>query len=387
MYRYGLITAACLLATASAEPITIRNPTRAGVTSIAAERIPVGVAGDYKACVALAPSGELLLVAFHQYQLPAKKYYEDMLLFRSKDGGRTWSRPQTIGLLGREPYLTILKDGTIFITVHLLANDARNKEGYTYSFIHRSGDNGMTWTTTPVGPEGFAAPAETQVTRNVLELADGTLVFGVSDNKNVSYLWRSRDRGRTWEKSARAQALAFESKYHFFGEAQLFQHKTGKLLSLARVDSHEFPIEGQKLGAWMQGFNDNQDHLLLYESTDRGQTFRRLKHFSEYGEIYPSIIRLQDGRLLMTFTVRSMKPPLGVHAVLGRETAGGIEFDFERDRFVIDAKTPKDKPSGGGFGRTVQLAEGTLVTSLSWRGADGETRLEVVRWKLPSEIN
>lgn len=85
----------------------------------------------------------------------------------------------------------------------------------------------------------------------------------------------------------------------------------------------------------------------------------------------------------MTFTVRSMKPPLGVHAVLGRETAAGIEFDFDKDRFVIDAKTPASKPSGGGFGRTVQLKDGTLVTSLSWRGSDGETRLEVVRWKLP----
>jgi hypothetical protein len=383
--RLCCLITACLMTAkfVNAEPITIRNSTRAGVDSIEAERIPVGVIGDYKACVAMAPSGELLLVAFHQYQLPLKKYYEDMLLFRSNDGGKTWSKPQTLGLLGREPYLTILKDGTIFVTVHLLANDARNKDGYTYSFIHRSGDNGKTWTTTPVGPEGFAAPAETQVTRNVLELADGTLAFGVSDNKNVSYLWRSRDRGRTWEKSARALALDFESKYHFFGEAQLFQHKTGRLISLVRVDSHEFPIPGQKLGAWMEGFNDNQDHLLLYESTDQGKTFRRLKHFTEYGEIYPSIIRLRDGRLLMTFTVRSMKPPLGVHAVLGRETAGGIEFDFERDRFVIDAKTPNDKPSGGGFGRTVQVSDGTLVTSLSWRGADGETRLEVVRWKLP----
>ena len=94
----------------------------------------------------------------------------------------------------------------------------------------------------------------------------------------------------------------------------------------------------------MEGFNDNQDHLLLYESADRGKTLRLLRHFTDYGEIYPSIIRLKDGRLLMTFTVRSMNPPLGVHAVLGRETAAGIEFNFEHDRFVIYAKTPKDKP-------------------------------------------
>jgi len=366
-----------------AEPITIRNSSRPGIASIDAERIPVGVIGDYKACIAQSPSGELLLVAFHQYQLPKKKYYEDMLLFRSQDGGKTWSKPETLGLLGREPYLTILGDGTIFITVHLLANDVRNKDGYTYSFVHRSGDGGRTWTTTRIGPEGFATPAETQITRNVLELADGSLVLGASDNRGTDYLWRSRDRGRTWNKAGKAKALDFESKYHFFGEAQLYRHKSGKLLGLIRVDSKEFPIPNKQLGSWMKGFNDNQDHLLLYESSDQGKTFRRLSHFTDYGEIYPSVIRLHDGRLLMTFTVRSMKPPLGVHAVLGRETAAGIEFDFDQDRFVIDAKTPSDKPSGGGFGRTVQLKDGTLVTSLSWRGSDGETRLEVVRWKLP----
>jgi len=323
------------------------------------------------------------MVAFHQYGLPEKKYYEDMLLFRSNDGGKSWSRPQTLGLLGREPYLTILNDGAIFITVHLLANDVRNKEGYTYSFVHRSSDGGTTWSTTPIGPEGFATPAETQITRNVVEMDDGSLLLGASDNRNNNYLWRSRDRGRTWDKSQRVKPLEFKSKYHYFGEAQLFRHKTGRLLNLVRVDSKEFPIAGQQLGAWMEGFNDNQDHLLLYDSGDQGKTFQLVKHVTEYGEIYPSVIRLKDGRLLMTFTVRSMKPPLGVHSVLGSETASGFTFDFQHDRFIIDAKTPKDKPSGGGFGRTVQLADGMLVTSLSWRGEDDNTHVEVVRWKLP----
>jgi hypothetical protein len=33
---------------------------------------------------------------------------------------------------------------------------------------------------------------------------------------------------------------------------------------------------------------------------------------------------------------------------------------------------------------TVQLEDGTLVTSYSYRGADDRTHLEVVRWKLPA---
>jgi hypothetical protein len=33
----------------------------------------------------------------------------------------------------------------------------------------------------------------------------------------------------------------------------------------------------------------------------------------------------------------------------------------------------------------VQLKDGTLVTSYSYRGRDDKTRLEVVRWKLPDK--
>src|SRR5207245_2359614 len=42
-----------------------------------------------------------------------------------RDGGKTWSEPKELDLLGREPYLTVLKDGTVFITGHLLANPVR----------------------------------------------------------------------------------------------------------------------------------------------------------------------------------------------------------------------------------------------------------------------
>ena len=100
-------------------------------------------------------------------------------------------------------------------------------------------------------------------------------------------------------------------------------------------------------------------------------------------ELNPAILKLADGRLLLTFTVRALRPPLGVQAVLGRERQGGFEFDFDHDRLVLDARTPLNQPSGGGFGNTAQMKDGTLVTSYSYRGADDQTHVEVVRWKLP----
>jgi hypothetical protein len=72
-----------------------------------------------------------------------------------------------------------------------------------------------------------------------------------------------------------------------------------------------------------------------------------------------------------------------VRAVLGVETDDGFEFDFVHDRIMLDTRTPVGKFQGGGFGPTVQLGDGTLVTSYSYRGTDDKTHLEVVRWHLP----
>ena len=76
-----------------------------------------------------------------------------------------------------------------------------------------------------------------------------------------------------------------------------------------------------------------------------------------------SLLRLQDKRLLLTFTVRDLKPPLGVRALVGAETDDGFEFDFAHDRLMLDVRTPIGKYQGGGFGPSVQLDDGTLVTS------------------------
>ena len=91
-----------------------------------------------------------------------------------------------------------------------------------------------------------------------------------------------------------------------------------------------------------------------------------------------SLLRLQDKRLLLTFTVRDLRPPLGVRALIGTETDDGFEFDFADDRIVLDSKTPVGTPQGGGFGPTAQLDDGMLVTSYSYRGEDGRSHLEVV---------
>lgn len=362
--------------------VAIVNSLRLPAEPISVQRVPLGEPDDYKPCIARLPSGELLLTAFHQHKRDGGKVMEQMLLFRSRDGGRTWSKAEELNLLGREPYLTVLKDGTIFITVHLLEQDVRNEWGYTCGFLHRSTDGGKSWETIRIESEGIKPKASNHTTRNVLQLVDGTLLLGVDyDGGGGPYfVWRSRDNGRSWDKTGVCQPKDFQSKYGFFGgETWLWPARSGKVWALVRVDSNELPIRDQPITAK----SDQADHFILFSSNDEGRTFDRIRDFGAYGEMHMSLLRLQDERLLLTFTVRDLQPPLGVRALVGVETNDGFEFDFSRDRIMLDTRTPIGKYQGGGFGPTVQLDDGTLVTSYSYRGEDEKTHLEVVRWRLP----
>lgn len=373
---------AVALAQDQATSIPLHNPRRLSGVPISCERIALGEPDDYKPCVARLPSGELLLTAFHQHKRERDKVLEQTLLFRSRDGGKIWSGPEQLDLPGREPYLTVLPNGTIFITGHLLKQDVRNDWGYTCGFLHRSTDGGKSWESLRVESEGIKPHASNHTTRNVLRLADGTLLLGVDyDGGGGPYfMWRSKDNGKTWDKTQRCEPRDFQSVYGFFGgETWLWQAKSGKIWALVRVDSNELPIKDRPIKAG----NDQADHFILFSSTDEGKTFDRICDFGDYGEMYMSLLRLRDKRLLLTFTVRDLRPPLGVRALFGTETDDGFEFDFAQDRIMLDTRTPVGKYQGGGFGPTVQLDDGTLVTSYSYRDEDDRTHLEVVRWNAP----
>lgn len=382
--RLGLLLIGLASAAVGAEPepITVTKPKRLPEAPIACERIALGEADDYKPCVAMLPDGELILTAFHQHRKDNGKVLEQTLLFRSKDGGKTWSVPEKLDLLGREPYLTVLPDGTIFITGHLLANDVRNTFGYTHGWLHRSTDRGRTWQSIRIESEGIKPKASNHSSRNVLQRRDGTLLLGVDyDGGDGPFLmWRSADNGKTWDKTGKCVPTDFKSQYGFFGgETWLWPAKSGKIWAFVRVDSNELPIKNRPIKAG----NDQADHFILFSSEDGGKTFDRIRDFGDYGEMYMSLLRLQDKRLLLTFTVRDLHPPLGLRAILGEETKDGLAFDFAWDRLMLETRTPVGTAQGGGFGPTVQLRDGTLVTSYSWRGKDDKTHLEVVRWRLP----
>ena len=153
------------------------------------------------------------------------------------------------------------------------------------------------------------------------------LVLGVDyDGGGGPYfLWRSTDNGKTWDKTRKCEPRNFKSVYGFFGgETWLWQAKSGRIWALVRVDSNELPIKDRPIKAG----NDQADHFILFSSADGGKTFDRIRDFGDYGEMYMSILRLEDQRLLLTFTVRDLKPPLGVRHP-GRRERRRIRVRFQ----------------------------------------------------------
>jgi hypothetical protein len=162
----------------------------------------------------------------------------------------------------------------------------------------------------------------------------------------------------------------------------MWQARSGRVLLLARVDPRYLPQPGDSIPDSGK-FSDQYERMAIYETTDEDRTVSPVRGLGVVGEMYPAILRLNDGRLLLTFTVRDLHRPLGVRAVVGEESHDDIHFDMANDRIVLDGKTPHNMDSGGGFGPTVQLDDGTLVTSYSWRDSEHISHVEVVRWRLP----
>jgi hypothetical protein len=143
----------------------------------------------------------------------------------------------------------------------------------------------------------------------------------------------------------------------------------------------------------LAGYVDTSDVMVLYRSGDGGITWRLVHALGDaYGQMYPSLTTLQDGRMLFTFTQRSCSPnyietcgdKIGVEVAPAELTRfGGFRVDLAHDRVHVMPPIPSNYPLSGGFGNTIQTYDGTLVTAYSYRAADGTLRSQVTRWSLP----
>ena len=140
----------------------------------------------------------------------------------------------------------------------------------------------------------------------------------------ASYLWRSRDNGRTW-----GDPSLIANRYN---ETTLLPLPDGRLLAFLR--------------------NGGGTHQA--ESRDGGRTWSEPKRVLASGRHPADVIRLANGHLLMVTGHRVI--PYGVLAVRSRDE--GATWDVD-DRVLLEWQSGS---TDCGYPSSAQLADGTVVT-------------------------
>jgi sialidase-1 len=273
------------------------------------------------------PDGELL-VAFRR--APERRAFGEartthtdpnsyLVLVRSKDDGRTWSRdPELIHAHpfggSQDPCMVQLGDGTILCTSYawaLLKADAIAKLKQPVSrhgdfvflggYIMHSANGGRSWQGPLIPPPcegeanfdifGKSVPAYNRGA--MCEGKDGDLYWVVaSGNTNAptrtaTHLLISADKGQTWRYSS---TVAADPKVEF-NETSIYETPRGNLVAFIRTAN----------------FND---HTVIARSHDRGKTFQ----WQDAGfQGHPHhAIRLPDDRVLLVYGYRHR--PFGIRA-------------------------------------------------------------------------
>ncbi len=268
-------------------------------------------------------------------------------------------------LLGKEPSLTCLADGTLLLLTQ-------------HGGLFRSLDGGAAWAKPQCEPLRY--------TRNILPQLDGGLLLFDDGPSRV----RSTDGGQTWperESITVASAPGFR-----FGEASIAKLSEQDFLAAVRMCGEEFEaIGGPPRIAELPEFreipprHECTDHMVLLESEDQGRHWSKPRSFLGYGEVHAYLL-LRDGRLLATYSNYHL--PFGTFAVLTEDN--GQTWDTDHPIQLSMSLT-----AFTGWANSVQLGNDDILTAYAITAyLEGEghaqmmpgrddTAAEVVRWRLP----
>ncbi|MDO8587466.1 MAG: DUF6067 family protein [Armatimonadota bacterium] len=274
-----------------------------------------------------------LLVGFNagwghaSYPTPEAPTGGRAMLIRSTDGGKSWSKPETIvdtPYDDRHPNFCELPDGTLLCTFFTYTGgDATKQPDEAHrATIVRSLDGGRTWEKTPRRPP---SPFFGDATDGpIITLKDGSALLAVyggnaNDENTQIAVFKSKNRGKTWTW------LSTVKTDHEMSEPSVAQLKDGRLVLITRPEGD------------------------ICWSEDGGKTWTKPVSFGV--RMYePGLLLLKDGTLLC------------LHGSYG---AGGLRVILSRDgghTWLAPAPNygfPVDT-SVYGYGKCIELPDGSV---------------------------
>jgi hypothetical protein len=288
----------------------------------------------------------------------------------SADEGRTWTKPSLVidsPEDDRNPALGQAKDGTLIVG-YLRTGSYDDKGKYdpklkkTSTWVTRSHDGGKTWsesTEIDVSDLEWGSPFS-----RILTLPDGAMlmpIYGgavrkpgeqVADTDN-SYLYRSTDSGKTWQRFATPGPKRFN-------ETAIVRLASGKLLAAMRT----------RAGG----------EVWLVDGSEDGRTWDEPRKLTP-AKVHPAdLLLLPDKRVLLVTGYRV--GPFGARGLLG-DAEGRFDWD---NRFILvnDAVS-----SDCGYPSSVLLKDGKVLTvyyaTKSKEHPDWGIHCGAVTFKLPAK--
>jgi hypothetical protein len=291
--------------------------------------------------------GTLLAFIFNQ---PCHGRWEgDLDCWESRDGGRKWRfrsrvaphEPTTVRMNCATGFAP---NGDLLVVCGGWSNkgpvgEVRSGASHVLRpWICRSSDRGRTWR---IDKDRFPDPPRTPVGTGehyypfgaVAQAADGSLCIAVYVAKasgREAYLLRSRDQGASWDDRVPLNVPG--------GNETWILH-TGKGRWLAA---------GRELDPKQPGH-----YLVLLASDDDARTWRKGTHLTLPNQINGNLVRLRDGRILLTFGNRNWGN-YGVDARLSENQGGTWSPPFRIASYPF---------RDCGYPSTVQLPDGSAVTA------------------------
>ena len=255
-----------------------------------------------------------------------------LIFVHSPDGGESWSHSIVISQEGsdnRNPAFGVTSKGTLLASFIKQVNYTEGqydvvKAQPTPLYVSRSDDHGLTWTTDAATVDGgeliVSSPFGKMIPR-----ADGSVMMTYYQDATVYHI-TSHDDGLTWS----APTMICDGG---FNETSLCDLGGGAILAVMR--------------------SDGEGSLSQVRSEDDGATWSEPEQLTGPTEHPGDVIRLQDGRLLLTYGRRTT--PFGILGLVSRDD--GRTWDTD-NRLLLVADSGNDQ----GYPSNIQRDDGAIVT-------------------------